>query len=76
VSSTTKKDLTVTDIKKGQNTTLTPDKNTVIKSYTTGKTTSIKITAVNTDDLVIYVNDISGTPALLRSVFDIGKPQG
>jgi hypothetical protein len=76
VTAATKKSLTVTDIKSGETGTLTPDKNTVMKSYAAGKVMGIKITSVTTDDLIIYVSDISGTPPLLRSIFDIGKPQG
>jgi hypothetical protein len=75
VTTVTKKSLTVTDIKSGQSATLTPDKNTEITSYVNAKTSSIKITGVNTNDLVIYVTNVSGTPPLLRSIFDLGKTQ-
>jgi len=75
VTAATKKTLTVTVIKSGQSATLTPDKNTTIASFANAKTTNVKITAVSTNDLVIYVTDVSGTPALLRSIFDIGIPQ-
>jgi len=76
VTAITIKSLTVTDIKNGKSATLTPDKNTAIASFANGKTSNIKITAIATDDLIIYVTDTSGTPPLLRSIFDIGKPQG
>jgi hypothetical protein len=73
ITAVTKKSLTVTDLKSGQSATLTPDKNTTIASFANAKTTNVKITAVSTNDLVIYVTDTTGTPPLLRSIFDIGK---
>ena len=76
VTATTKNSLTVADTKSAVSATLTPDKSTAIAAFTNGKTSSVKITTINKDELVIYVTDISGTPPLLRSIFDIGKPQG
>jgi hypothetical protein len=76
VTKTSAKTLTVSDVKNGQSGTLTPVKTTSLKSVTGGKTSTMKITAVNADDTVISVTDTSGTPTLLRSVFDIGNLQG
>ena len=76
VTATTKNSLTVADTKSAVSATLTPDKSTAIAAFTNGKTSSVKITTINKDELVIYVTDISGTHPLLRSIFDIGKPQG
>jgi len=76
VTGTTKKSLTVSDIKKGEGSTVTPDKNTSVESFTGGKTSSIKIAAIATGDLIIYITDQSGTSPTVRSIFDIGKPQG
>jgi hypothetical protein len=76
VNKATSKALTVTDTKTGNSATLTPTKNTSIESVAAGKTINIKITAVNANDTVFSVSDTSGTPAILRSVFDIGNLQG
>jgi hypothetical protein len=72
VTTVSKKSLTVTDIKSGQSGTITPDKNTDLESFANGKETATKIASVNKNDLVIYVSDTTGTPAVVRSVFDIG----
>ncbi|MGA2910889.1 MAG: hypothetical protein ABSE04_03785 [Candidatus Microgenomates bacterium] len=76
VAGISKKTITVTDIKSGTQSTLTPDKNTDIESYTNGKERGLKIASINQNDLVIIVLDQSGTPVILRSVFDIGASQG
>jgi hypothetical protein len=68
---TSAKSLTVADSQKGEESVLTPSKNTVFASFANGKTSTIKIAAIKVDDLVIYVTDISGTSPFLRSIFDI-----
>jgi hypothetical protein len=75
VTAVSKKDLTVSDLKTGGSNTLTPDIHSDLESYSQGKSTSIKISAINAGDTVISVTDNSGTPPILRSVFDIGTPQ-
>ena len=76
VTKASSKTLTVADIKSGETATLTPIKSTSIKSLTSGKMANIKITVINANDTVISVTDSSGSPTLLRSVFDIGNLQG
>jgi hypothetical protein len=72
VTAISKKSLTVTDVKSGQSGTVTPDKNTDLESFANGKETATKIASVNKNDLVIYISDTTGTPAVIRAVFDIG----
>ena len=71
VSKTTAKTITVTDAASGEESIITPGKNTVIASFGGGKTVSIKIAAIKADDLIIYVMDSSGTSPFVRSIFDI-----
>lgn len=75
VTAVSKKSLTVTDVKSGQSSSITPDKNTDLESFANGKETASKIASVNKNDRVIYVSDITGTPVVLRSIFDIGPSQ-
>ena len=76
VTDVSQKTLTVSDVKSGSNSTLTPDIHTDLESYTAGKATAIKIAGIAGGDTVIYFTDQSGTPPILRSVFDVGTPQG
>ena len=76
VTKTSSKALTVADVKSGEVGTLTSVKSTSIESFKAEKTSNIKLTAVNANDTVISVTDASGSPTLLRSVFDIGNLQG
>ncbi len=71
VAKTSAKYLTVTDALKGVESTITPAKNTVIATFSNGKTSTIKIATIKADDLVIYVTDSSTTPPSIRSIFDI-----
>ena len=71
VTKTSTKTLTVSDIKTGETGTLTPSKNTVIASFANGKTNTIKITGLKTDNLIVYVTDQSGTSPFIRSIFSI-----
>ena len=75
VTKTTAKALTVADATKGEESIITPSKNTVIMSFLKGKTNSIKIAGVKVDDLIIYVTDQSATSPFIRSIFDIGTSQ-
>ena len=65
------KSFTVADAVKGTESTTTPGKNTFIATFSAGKTTTIKISGIKTDDLVIVVTDSSTTPSSIRSIFDI-----
>lgn len=76
VTAVSKASLTVSDIKKGGSDTITPDKNTDIESFSKGKETKIKLSSITKGDLVIYVSDQTGSPAILRSIFDVGASQG
>lgn len=76
VTDVSKKTLTVSDLKNGGSSTLTPNIHTDFESYSQDKSTSIKISAINAGDTVISITDNSGTPPILRSVFDVGTPQG
>ena len=71
VTKTTVRSLTVADAINGEETIVTPGKNTLIAAFADGKTTSIKIAAIKADDIVIYVTDTSGTSPVIRSIFDI-----
>lgn len=51
----------------------TPDKNTTVQVYSDGKIKSAKITDFSESDKVITVSDTTGTPALSRSIFNLGK---
>ena len=75
VTNVSKKSLTVSDAKNGGTNTLTPDKNTDVESFTSGKNKEIKLSDISINDIVIYVTDNSGTPPILRSIFDIGSSQ-
>lgn len=75
VTDTSKKSITISDTKTGSQSTLTPDKNTDLESFANGKETTIKLTSINKGDAVIYVSDQTGTPAILRSIFDLGASQ-
>jgi hypothetical protein len=72
VDSVATKSLTFTPTTNGSSQTVTPDKNTNIKSYSDGKTISIKLSAISPSDIIILVSDTTGTPYLTRSIFDIG----
>jgi hypothetical protein len=72
VTAISKKYLTATDIKSGGSVTLTPDKNIDLESFSAGKSKVIKLSDVVTNDIVISVSDTTGSPAILRSIFDIG----
>ncbi|KKS95085.1 MAG: hypothetical protein UV71_C0012G0006 [Microgenomates group bacterium GW2011_GWC1_43_13] len=71
VVKTTVKTITVTDAAKGEESIITPGKNTVIKTFAGGKTVSVKMASIETDDLIIYVMDTSGTSPFVRSIFGI-----
>lgn len=71
VTKTSTKTITVSDIAKGQESTITLGKNTTIASFTKGKVATIKATGVAVDDLVIYIIDSAVTPPVTRSIFDI-----
>lgn len=76
VTDTSKKNITVTGLKDSQPITITPDKNTTIQSFSSGKTSALKFGSIDTGDTVIYVTDSSGTTPVIRSIFVIQKSQG
>jgi len=73
VDAVTKKTLTLSPTNGDEPQTITPDKNTSIESYSDGKIRSIKITDISKSDRMITVSDITGSPALSRSLFDLGS---
>ncbi len=75
VKGETKTTLTVEDVGKNEESTLTSGKNVYIASYADGKIKSQTLSGIDTDNLTIYVMDTSGTPSLLRSIFDIGPSE-
>jgi len=72
ITNVSKKYLSVTNVKDASVGTLTPDKNTDLESYSNGKSKVIKLGDIITGDTVISISDDTGSPAILRSVFDIG----
>lgn len=71
VESVNKKSLTLSSPSGGEVTTLTPDKNTKIKSFSDDGLKSIKISDIEASDTVITVLDTTGSPSLSRAVFNI-----
>jgi hypothetical protein len=68
-----KKSLALSPINGGDIVTITPDKNTSIRSYSQGKFKSITISAITKSDLIILVSDDTGTPSVVRSIFVVGQ---
>lgn len=71
VSNVSKNSFTVSDIKSGENSLISPTKNTSLLSFANGKTTTIKIASIKTEGMVIYTTDTSITPPFVRTIFDI-----
>ncbi len=69
VDGVAKKSLTLTPAAGGEALTITPDKDTQIRSFSDGKIKNIKITDISESDLMIVVSDTTGTPAISRSLF-------
>ena len=73
VNDVTKKSLTLVSENEGQATTITPDKNTSIESFSDGKIKEIKLSDISSSDTVVVVSDTTGTPALTRALFNLEK---
>ena len=71
--SVTKKSINLVAISDGEEKTITPDKNTDLVSFIDGKTKTITTSAISPNDLIIMVSDTTGSPAITRSLFDIGE---
>lgn len=71
VESVSKKSLILSPTSGGEATTITPDKNTKIKSFSEEGIKDIKISDIAASDMVIAVLDTTGTPPLSRAVFNI-----
>jgi hypothetical protein len=54
---------------------ITPDNNTDIESFLDGKIKNVALSFLSTSNYVIVVTDISGTPTLTRTLFDIGPQE-
>lgn len=76
VTDTSTKNITVTGMKDGQSTTVTPNRNTTLTSFSTDKTSAIKLGSINEGDTVIYVTASSVTPPTIRAIFVITNLQG
>jgi len=76
VSKVTKTGLVASTLKDNKDITVTVGKNTDILSYANQKTKTIKLSDINTDDLVIVVIDTSGNTPSVRSIFNVIKSQG
>lgn len=75
VASVGKKSFEALPLSGGDAVTITPDKNTVIRSFSEGKTKSIKLTDIQENDTIIVVSDTSGTPSIIRSIFELVSKQ-
>lgn len=73
VKDVSKKSLTLSSSNGDSEDTFTPDKNTSLQSYVDGKIKSAKMTDFSKSDMVITVSDTTGTPALSRSIFNLGN---
>lgn len=71
VSDTSKKSLDVSQMPNGNPDTVTPGKNTDIVSFDSNKNPAIKFAAISQGDTVIYVLDATGTPSIVRSIFQL-----
>ena len=75
VSANGKKTISLTPVAGGDSIMATPDKNTDIEILSKGKMKSTAMANISVSDLVILVSDITGTPAITRSMFDLGSGQ-
>lgn len=75
VTNVSKKNITVTDTNGTNEATITIDKNTDIKGFSDGETKDISLSNISNLDLIIVVSDTSGSPALTRTIFNIGSTQ-
>ena len=69
VQAVNKKSIDAISVADSQNSTITPDKNTVLQSFLEGKTEKISLADISENDLIIVVADNSGSPSLIRSIF-------
>lgn len=72
VTEVSSKSIVAVGVNDGKEVTITPAKNTTLESFLDNKTKAIKIANIKADDLLIVVSDNSGTPSIIRSIFDIG----
>jgi hypothetical protein len=73
VQASGKKSLTLSPVAGGESSTVVPDKNSDLISYKDGKSKSISLSDFTVSDLVIVVSDISGSPAITRTIFNLGQ---
>ncbi len=73
VTDTSKKNITVTGLKDSQAVSVAPSKNTSLLSYSSGKTSAVKLASIGDGDTVIYVSDNSQATPTVRAIFVIQK---
>lgn len=73
VTSVSKKTVTLMTINDSSNSVVTPDKNTTLASYSDGSVKNIPLANFKTGDNVIVVSDTTGTPEVIRSLFNLGS---
>lgn len=72
ISNVGKKTITLTGANIGSQTEVTPDKNTNLSSYSQGAVKKISLSGFKASDTVIIVSDTTGSPEIVRSIFNIG----
>jgi len=75
VSDASKKTITVSGIKNGQSTVVTPGTKTIIEAFASGKFVTTKLSNIGSGDSVIYTTDSSTNTPTVRSIFVILKAQ-
>lgn len=68
-----KKSLDLVSVARSEDSSLTPDKNTVILSFDEGKVKKIALADISPDQLIIVVAEKTGSPSLIRTVFAISS---
>lgn len=68
-----KNSLDLINIENGESVTITPGRNTVVNSFTEGKLKIIKLSGISESGLIITASDISVSPAIIRSLYNLGS---
>lgn len=68
-----KTSLELTAMAGSEESTLTPSKNTTIKSFSENKTKALSLANISEEDLIIVVSDNTGSPSIIRSIFVISS---
>lgn len=73
VTNISKKTITLATLDGSSNSTITPDKNTILAAYSNGAVKNIPLTNFKSGDNVIVVSDTTGTLEVVRSIFNLGS---